>query len=192
MTLPPIGSQDEWLAAREALLAKEDELARAREALIAERRELPMVEVERDYAFEGATGRARLLDLFDGRRQLLVYHFWFEPGESPCEGCSLWVSNLGDIANLHARDTSMVLVSRAPSADLQAVKQRRGWTVPWFSPVGSDFNDDAGYAGAAQITVFLRDGARIYRTYVTSGRTLETIGNHWTLLDLTPLGEQPE
>jgi predicted dithiol-disulfide oxidoreductase (DUF899 family) len=187
--LPKIVSQAEWQAAREALLAKEKELVRARDALAAERRALPMVRVDKDYVFEGPNGEVSLLDLFDGRCQLLVYHFWFEPGEDPCEGCSLWVSNLGHLANLHARDTSLVLVSRASSAEIETVRQRRGWTVPWVCVVGSDFNDDAGYAGVAQITVFLRDGDSIFRTYVTSsGRDLEALGNHWTLLDLTPLG----
>jgi predicted dithiol-disulfide oxidoreductase (DUF899 family) len=192
MSLPRITTQEEWLVARKELLAKEKRLTEARDVLNAERRRLPMVEITKDYAFEGPKGNVGLLDLFEGRRQLIMYHFWFQPGEDPCEGCSLWVSNIGDLANLHARDTSLVLVSRASSAEIEAVKQRTGWRVPWFSTVGSDFNADAGYAGEAQITVFFRDGHTLFRTYVTSGRVLETLGNHWTLLDLTPLGAHPE
>lgn len=186
--LPKIVSSAEWQAARDKLLVKEEELTRARAAVAAERRRLPMVRVDKSYAFDGPDGRASLLDLFDGRSHLLVYHFWFEPGEDPCEGCSLWVSNIGDLANLHARDTSLVLVSRASLAEIEAFSQRMGWTVPWYSGIGSDFNTDAGYAGEAQITVFVRDDEAIFRTYITSGRSLEAIGNHWSLLDLTPRG----
>lgn len=187
MELPKIATQEEWLVAREDLLAREEDLARMREAVNAERRRLPMVEITKDYVFDAPQGRIRLPDLFEGRRQLLVYHFWFEPGEEPCEGCSLWVSDLGNLANLHAHGTSLALVSRASSADIEAVKERKGWAAPWFA-TGSEFNADSGYVGAAQITVFLQTGNTIFRTYAVSGRQLETLGNHWTLLELTPLG----
>ena len=189
MTLPSVATPQDWVAALETLRGEEERLARTREAVIAARRELPMVEFGADHAFEGADGRTRLLDLFEGRGQLLVYHFWFEPGEEPCEGCSLWVSNLGDVANLHARDTTLALVSRAPVADIAAVRERRGLRVPWYSMAGEDFNAATGYVGAAQISVFVRDGDAVYRTYVTQGgKHLETLGNHWTLLELTPSG----
>ena len=191
MGLPEVATQEEWLAARQELRAMEEELARAREALTVERRRLPMVEVIKDYAFDGPQGRIGLLDLFEGRRQLLVYHFWFEPGAEPCEGCSMWMRNLGSVADLNALGTSLALVSPAASADIESVKERRSWTVPWFSTVGGDFSADNGYTGKAQITVFVRDGNTIFRTYVTaSGRDLETLSNHWTLLDLTPLGAE--
>lgn len=191
MGLPRISTQEEWLAARKELLSEEQDLARARDALIVERRRLPMVEIIKDYAFDGPEGRIGLLDLFEGRRQLLVYHFWFEPGAVPCEGCSMWMRNLGSVADLNALGASLAMVSPAASADIESVKERRGWTVPWFSTVGGDFSADSGYAGKAQITVFVRDGNTIFRTYVTaSGRDLETLSNHWTLLDLTPLGAE--
>jgi predicted dithiol-disulfide oxidoreductase (DUF899 family) len=191
MGLPRIATQAEWLAAREELLAEEQELGRARDALVVKRRGLPMVEIIKDYAFGGPKGQIGLLDLFEGRRQLLVYHFWFEPGAEPCEGCSMWMRNLGSVADLNALGTSLALVSPAPSAEIESVKERRGWTVPWFSTVGGDFSADSGYTGEAQITVFVRAGNTIFRTYVTaSGRDLETLSNHWTLLDLTPLGTE--
>jgi predicted dithiol-disulfide oxidoreductase (DUF899 family) len=186
MDLPRITTQEKWLAAREDLLAKEKELAQAQDAVKAQRGQLPMVEVNNDYAFEGPSGRVSLLDLFGGRRQLLTYHFWFEPGEEPCEGCSLWVRNLGHIPSLHEHNTTLVMVSPASSAEIEKVRARRQWTVPWFSTVGTDFNDDMGYTGTAQITVFVRDANTVYRTYATSGRVLETLSNHWSLLDLTP------
>jgi predicted dithiol-disulfide oxidoreductase (DUF899 family) len=186
MKLPRITTQEDWLAAREELLAKEQELAQVRDTIKAQRDQLPMVKINNDYAFEWPSGRVSMLDLFDGRRQLLIYHFWFEPGEDPCEGCSLWVRNLGHIPSLHEHNTTLVMVSPASSAEIEAVRAQRQWTVPWFSAVGTDFNDDMGYAGIAQITVFVRDADTVYRTYATSGEVLETLSNHWSLLDLTP------
>lgn len=189
MDLPRVATQEEWLAARDTLRGDEERLADTREGVIAERRELPMVEFGADHVFEGADGRLSLLHLFEGRGQLLVYHFWFEQGEEPCQGCSLWVSNLGDVGNLHSRDTSLALVSRAPIAEIEAVRERRGLSVPWYSMVGEEFNAVTGYVGKPQISVFVRDGDSVYRTYVTyGGAQLETLGNHWTLLELTPRG----
>ena len=196
MNLPKIASSDEWLAAREELLAKEKEATRARDALSAERRRLPMVRVEKDYAFEGPDGEASLLDLFDGRRQLIVYRFFFEPGvarwpEAGCGGCSMFVDNIGHFAlpHLHARDTSLVLVSRAPQADIERFEKRMGWTVPWFTTT-DDFSEDFGVADYFGLNVFLRDGDRVFRTYFTNGRAAEAIGSVWSFLDLTPLGRQ--
>jgi|SRR5215212_2700374 len=138
MNRPEVVSAAEWQAAREELLAREKELTRKRDALAAERRRLPMVRVEKDYVFEGPDGEVSLLDLFDGRRQLIVYRFFFEPGvarwpEAGCGGCSMFVDNVGHLAHLHARDTSLVLLSRAPQADIERFKERMGWTVPWFT-----------------------------------------------------------
>jgi predicted dithiol-disulfide oxidoreductase (DUF899 family) len=139
----PIVSRDEWLIARKQLLAKEKELTRHRDALNAERRRLPMVKIDKDYVFEGPGGRVRLLDLFAGRRQLIVYHFMFDPKWAEgCPNCSFLVDNLGHLAHLHARNTSLVLVSRAPLAKIEPFKVRMGWTVPWYSSFGSDFNYD--------------------------------------------------
>jgi predicted dithiol-disulfide oxidoreductase (DUF899 family) len=201
MNLPHVVSQGEWEAAREKLLVKEKEATRARDALAAERRRLPMVLVTKDYVFEGPDGKASLLDLFDGRRQLIIYHFMFAPGVSGwpsagCDGCSMVVDNIGHLSHLRARDTSLVLVSRAPLAKIEAYKERMGWTVPWFSSFGSDFNVDFGLTTdegeTFGLSVFLRDGANVYRTYFTSGRGVEALGSIWTFLDLTPLGRQED
>jgi predicted dithiol-disulfide oxidoreductase (DUF899 family) len=143
MELPKVVSRDEWLVARKALLAEEKELTRARDALNAERRRLPMVKIDKDYLFEGANGKASLLDLFDRRRQLIVYHFMFDPSwDEGCTGCSFLVDNIGHLSHLHAANTSLVLVSRAPLSKIARFRARMGWTIPWFSSFGSDFNYD--------------------------------------------------
>jgi predicted dithiol-disulfide oxidoreductase (DUF899 family) len=140
---PKVVSRAEWLNARKELLAKEKELTRHRDAVNAERRRLPMVKIEKDYAFEGPGGKVRLLDLFGGRRQLLVYHFMFDPSwDEGCPSCSFLVDNIGHLAHLHARKTFLTLVSRAPLAKIERFKKSMGWTVPWYSSFGSDFNYD--------------------------------------------------
>jgi predicted dithiol-disulfide oxidoreductase (DUF899 family) len=196
---PKIVSPSEWRAAHQKLLAKEKAATRARDALAAERRRLPMVRIDKDYRFEGPGGKVGLLDLFEGRRQLILYHFMFAPGvdgwpEAGCSGCSFFADQIGNLAHLHARDTSFVLVSRAPLANIQAYKQRMGWTVPWFSSFGSDFNVDFGLTSEAGetfgLSVFLREGDSVYRTYFTTLRGVEALGSTWTFLDLTPLGRQ--
>ena len=201
MNLPPVVSAEEWQAAHEELLAKEKEATRARDALAAERRRQPMVEIDKPYVFEGPEGEATLLDPFEGRRQLILYHFMFAPGvdgwpSAGCDGCSMVVDNLGHLAHLHARDTSFVLVSRAPIASIESYRERMGWTVPWFSSAGSDFNVDFGVTTEQGetfgLSVFLRDGERVYRTYFTSERGVEALGSVWTFLDLTPLGRQED
>jgi predicted dithiol-disulfide oxidoreductase (DUF899 family) len=201
MSLPQVVSRAEWDVAREALLIKEKEATRARDALAGERRRLPMVQIEKEYVFEGADGKASLLDLFDGRRQLVLYHFMFGPGahgwpSAGCPGCSMVVDNVGHLAHLHARDTSFVLVSVAPLAKIEAYKKRMGWTIPWYSSSGSDFNADFGVTTDQGemfgLSVFLRDGERIYRTYFTDRRGIEALGSIWTFLDLTPLGRQED
>jgi predicted dithiol-disulfide oxidoreductase (DUF899 family) len=194
MNLPAIVSRDEWQAAREALLVKEKAATRALDALAAERRRLPMTRVEKRYVFEGPDGPATLPDLFEGRRQLVVYHFMFGPGEEPCSGCSSFADNVGHLAHLHARDTSLALVSRAPLAEIQAFRRRMGWTVPWYSSFGSDFNRDLGVTTdegeAFGLSVFLRDGDAVYRTYFTAARGVDRLRIDFNLLDLTPLGRQ--
>jgi predicted dithiol-disulfide oxidoreductase (DUF899 family) len=160
-----------------------------------------MVEIDKEYVFEGPDGEARLLDLFDGRRQLIVYHFMFAPGvhgwpSAGCGGCSMFVDQVGHLAHLHARDTSFALVSRAPLAKIEPFKERMGWTIPWFSSAGSDFTLAFGVTtGGGEtfgLSVFLRDGDRVFRTYFTSGRGVEALGSVWTFLDLTLLGRQEE
>ena len=201
MIKPQVVSHGEWQAARDKLLIKEKQATRARDALAAERRRLPMVRIDKDYVFDGPDGKASLLDLFEGRRQLIVYHFMFAPGvdgwpTAGCPGCSQFVDNLGHLAHLHARDASLVLVSRAPLAKLQRYQARMGWRIPWFSSAGSDFNTDFGLTSDAGetfgLSVFFRDGDRVLRSYFTTGRGVEALGSVWTFLDLTPLGRQED
>src|SRR5215469_5437253 len=179
MSLPPIVSDADWAAARQALLVREKEATRALDALAAERRRLPVVPVERRYRFEGPDGAATLVDLFDGRSQLIVYHFMLTPGDAACTGCSSFTDNVGNLAHLHARDTSFVLVSRAPLAEIQAFQRRMGWTVPWFSSFGSDFNRDFGLTTdqgeTFGLSVFIREGDRVYRSYFTDARGVDRL-----------------
>jgi predicted dithiol-disulfide oxidoreductase (DUF899 family) len=201
MNLPPVVSPAEWQVAHENLLVKEKEATRARDALAAERRRLPIVQIDKDYVFNGPNGEASLLDLFEGRRQLILYHFMFAPGvggwpSAGCPGCSMFVDQIGHVAHLHARDTSFALVSHAPLAQIEPYKKRMGWTLPWFSSFGSDFNVDFGVTTdngeTFGLSVFLRDGDGILRSYFTAGRGVEALGSVWTFLDLTPLGRQED
>ena len=205
MNLPRIVSEEEWQAARAALLVKEKEATRTRDALAAERRKLPMVRIEKDYTFDGPEGKATLPELFEGRRQLLLYHFMFGPNQDVgCDGCSMVVDQIGHLAHLHARDVSFALVSRAPLTKIEAYRRRMGWTIPWFSALDSDFNVDFGVSPETPqpevyqdgetfgLSVFLRDGDSVFRTYFTTARGVEALGSVWTLLDLTPLGRQED
>ncbi len=197
MNLPQVVAYDAWQAASAELLAKEKAATRARDALNAARRRLPMVKVDKPYVFEGPDGSASLLDLFDGRPQLILYHFMFEPSEHEgCVGCSMFVDNIGHLSHLHARDTALALVSRAPLSKLASYKARMGWDLPWFSAFASDFNQDFGLTtdeGETHgLSVFIRDGDSIFRTYFTNNRGTEMLGSTWSLLDLTPLGRQEE
>ncbi|MEC3976900.1 DUF899 domain-containing protein [Amycolatopsis sp. H20-H5] len=194
--LPPIADEAEWQAARDRLLVKEKQATRLLDALAAERRRLPMVRVGQDHVFDGPDGKVRLLDLFEGRRQLILYHFMFDTDwETGCLGCSRKIDDIGNLAHLHARDTSFAMVSRAPLATLAAFRERMGWTVPWFSSAGTRFNDDMGATvdGGERfgLSVFLHDGEVVYRTYFTTGRGLEPAGfRHF--LDQTPYGRQED
>ena len=140
MQTPPIVSPEEWETARQHMLVKEKEFTHARDALAAERRRMPWLAVEKEYRFEGPKGNASLLDLFDSRRQLIVYRAFFEPGvhgwpEHACIGCSMLADQVAHLAHLHARDTSLVFVSRAPQPDIERVKARMGWEMPWYERV---------------------------------------------------------
>jgi predicted dithiol-disulfide oxidoreductase (DUF899 family) len=203
MNLPPVVPEDQWRAAVEALRVKEKDHTRAADALAAERRRLPMVRIEKDYVLEGPEGPARLGDLFEGRRQLILYHFMFGPNQDVgCDGCSMVADQMPHLVHLHARDTSMAFVSRAPIDRIQRYRERMGWTIPWYSSFESDFNVDAGVSpetprvGAYQdgenfrLRVFFRDGDDVYETYFTERRGVEALGSVWTLLDVTPLGRQ--
>ena len=205
MNLPPVVSPQEWQTELDALRAKEKEATRARDALAAERRRLPRVHIDKDYVFDGPDGKATLLDLFEGRRQLLLYHFMFGPNQDAgCNGCSMFVDQIGHPAHLNARDTSFALVSRASIAKLEPYRKRMAWTIPWYSSFGSDFNADfevgpeTPQKGVYQdgesfgLSVFLREDDSMFRTYFTTHRGVEALGSVWTFLDLTPLGRQEE
>ena len=196
---PPIASEEAWRVAHEKVRVKEKALTDAHDALAAERRRLPMVKIAKRYRFEGDKSQATLLDLFEGRRQLILYHFMFAPGvegwpEAGCSGCSFVADQIPHLSHLHARDTAFVLVSLAPFARIKRYRRRMGWTIPWFSSAGSDFNKDFGLSTDAGetfgLSVFIRKDKNVYRTYFTSGRGVETLGTVWTLLDLTPFGRQ--
>ena len=182
---------EQWQEAHERLLAKEKAAMRAADELAAERRRMPMQRVEREYVFDAGDRQVSLLDLFEGRPQLAVYHFMFEPGdEEGCGGCSMFVDQLTHLAHLNARDVSFALVSRAPIARLHAYRDWMGWDVPWVSCGDSTFNPDMGVRGGFGFNVFLRDGDDVLRTYFTSGRGVEAIGSVWSILDRTPFGRQ--
>jgi predicted dithiol-disulfide oxidoreductase (DUF899 family) len=194
-------SKDEWQAAHRELLAKEKEHTRARDALAAERRRQPVTEIDKPYVFDGPDGEATLLDLFEGRKQLVVYHFMFAEGvdgwpEAGCGGCSMFVDQVGHLAHFHARDITFALVSRGPLDRLEAYKQRMGWTLPWYSSEHSDFNNDFGITTDGGetfgLSVFVREGDTVYRSYFTNSRGVEALGSVWTFLDLTPFGRQEE
>jgi predicted dithiol-disulfide oxidoreductase (DUF899 family) len=192
MELPPIVSEEEWQQSREELLAKEKEATRARDALAAERRRQPMTEFSSDYTFEGPEGAVALLDLFDGRRQLIVYHFWFPPDGDPCPGCSMFADQIPELAHLNARDTTLALVSRAPQEQIERFKQRMGWSMPWYTVIGQAFQEACGTTEYFALDVFLRDDDRVFLTYATTARGVEALGSVWTFLDLTPLGRQED
>ncbi len=197
MNLPPIVSPQEWDAARQALLVKEKEHTRAGDALAAERRRMPRMLIEKDYAFEGPDGTVDLKDLFAGRRQLIVYRFFFEPGvhgwpESGCRGCSFVADQVSHLAHLNARDTTLVFVSRAPQADIERWKARMGWTdIPWYT-LTDDFDADFGVDEWHGTNAFLADDGQIFRTYLIDKRGDELMGNTWTYLDITALGRQEQ
>jgi len=217
--LPRVASREEWLAARIELLRKEKELTRARDALSAERRRLPMVKIEKDYRFQTVEGERRLVDLFDGLRQLVVHHFmWIDEADEGCKGCSMQVDTIGDLpVHLRAARTRFAFVSRAPLTKLEAYRSRMGWSIPLISSAGSDFNydfhatldprrgattynfRDVTQLGGAMptfvgdlpgVSVFLRDGSDVYHTYSAYARGTEPESNLFGVLDFTPLGRQ--
>lgn len=213
MNRPRIVSSDEWTRARKELLAKEKELTRERDALSAERRRLPWVKVGKEYVFQGPEGRVALRDLFGGRRQLIVYHFMFDPAwEEGCKSCSYVVDNIqGGLAHLLARDVAYVVISRAPLAKLEAFKARMGWKFRWLSSFETDFNYDYGVSfrpedrvdgnveynytrqefsssEAPGLSVFIREGDDVFHTYSTYTRGLDILMGTYNYLDLTPLG----
>lgn len=194
MATPPVVSAEAWEAARQQLLVKEKELTRVRDALAAERRRTPWMAVEKDYAFEGPQGRVSLLDLFEGRRQLVVYRAFFEPGvlgwpDHACRGCSLGADQVSNLAHLNIRDTTLAYVSRAPLADITRLKARMGWEMPWYS-LTDGFDADFGVDQWHGHNVFIRQGDQVFRTYFINNRGDEAMGTVWSYLDLTPFGRQ--
>jgi predicted dithiol-disulfide oxidoreductase (DUF899 family) len=226
MDVPQAVSPAAWLAARKDLLAREKEVTHAKDAVDAARRDLPVTEVTKAYTLTGPDGKVSLADLFGGRRQLITYHFMWRhaesgfPGEDQgCPTCSFLVDSIGDPSHLHACDTTLVLVSRAPYASIERFKKRMGWQLPWYSSHGSDFNYDfhvsfdEGKApleynykdqetlarqtpyvrsgvDAPGVSVFLREGDRLFHTYSAYERGLDSLLGTYRWLDLTPLGRQ--
>ena len=198
---PPVVSFDQWKAAHDQQLALEKAATRERDALAAKRRRLPRLKIEKNYVFEGAEGKKSLLELFDGRRQLVLYSFMFAPSvhgwpTAACPGCSFVLDNIGNVSHLNARDTSLVVVSLAPLENIQQYKNRMGWTLPWYSSANNSFNRDIGVTTDEgedhRVNIFLREGDDIYYTYYTSRRGTEVVGATWGLLDMTPFGRQEE
>lgn len=219
---PRVATKEEWLAERRKLLVEEKEVTRAQDRLSAKRRQLPMVKVEKDYAFEGPEGKVTLHDLFDGKRQLVVYHFMFDPAwEKGCPGCTWFADAIGDISSLADKDLRFVFVSRAPLAKLEAYKKEKGWDIPWYSSFGSDFNydyhvthdpavtppdynfmgheafvasrpDNMPFGEAPGTSVFFEMDGEVYHTYSTYARGSEYLICTSTILDITPYGRQED
>jgi predicted dithiol-disulfide oxidoreductase (DUF899 family) len=194
MNLPPVVSPEEWAAAREELLVKEKELTRARDALAAERRRMPREAVTKEYAFEGPDGEVSLLDLFEGRRQLIVYRFFFDPDvngwpERGCRGCSFGADQVAHLAHLNERDTTLAYASRAPQSEIARLREEMGWEVPWYT-LTDDWDRDFGVDEWHGHNVFIREGDDVFRTYFVDKRGDEALGTTWSYLDITPLGRQ--
>ncbi|HKQ14300.1 MAG TPA: DUF899 domain-containing protein [Steroidobacteraceae bacterium] len=194
---PPVVSAKEWEAAREQLLVKEKALTHARDALAAERRRMPWQAVEKSYLFDGPQGKVSLVDLFAGRRQLIVYRAFFEPGvhgwpDHACIGCSLMADQVAHLSHLNARGTTLVFASRAPQADIARLKARMQWEhIPWYT-ITDGFDADFGVDQWHGHNAFIRDGERVFRTYFINSRGDEAIGSTWSYLDMTALGRQEE
>lgn len=218
---PPIVSREAWLQERKALLLEEKELTKQRDRINAQRRRLPMVKLDKSYRFDAPQGNVNLLDLFEGRHQLIVYHFMFDPAwEKGCRGCTGFVNALGDVSMLGDRNTSFVLISRAPLEKLERYKSDQGWSLPWVSSFHSDFNYDfhatqdksvapveynyrneqelektGSYftqGEAHGISVFFRLDNEVFHTYSTYGRGVESLTDSYSLLDITPYGRQED
>jgi predicted dithiol-disulfide oxidoreductase (DUF899 family) len=220
MSLPDVTSREQWLEARQRLLAQEKELTRRHDELNAARRRLPMVKVDKEYVFEGPAGQVTLGDLFGDKRQLIVQHVMFGPDwDQPCPGCSAAIAELnpGVLGHVASRETAFVLASRAPYGKIAAKAEERGWTVPWYSTHGSDFNYDyqvsldaergqsdynyraePGLLGGDRsaempgYSCFLREGDEVFHTYSAFARGTEYVGNAYTFLDMTALGRQED
>jgi predicted dithiol-disulfide oxidoreductase (DUF899 family) len=210
-------SQDQWLAASKALLAKEKEFTRARDALSVERRKLPWVKIDKSYVFDTSAGKQSLADLFDGRSQLIVYHFMLGPGwKDGCPSCSLLADHFdGAAIHLAHRDVTLVVVSRAPLAEIEAYKKRMGWKFKWVSSFGTDFNRDfhvsftpedkaAGKVDynysltefpseeAPGLSAFIKSDGAVFHTYSSYARGLDILVGAYNFLDLAPKGRDED
>jgi predicted dithiol-disulfide oxidoreductase (DUF899 family) len=192
MALPQIVDAVTWRDAHDALLAEEKELTRRATALAARRRRQPMLEITSGHEFDGPAGRVGLPDLFEGRGQLLLYHFWFPPDGEPCTGCSMFADQVPELAHLHARDTTFAFVSTAPPDRIAAYRERMGWDVPWYTVVGDAFQRERGTTEYFSLDVLLRDGDRVFLTHEVRARGVESLGSVWTFLDLTPNGRRED
>ena len=218
--LPKVVTREQWLKEHKELLKKEKELTTYRDKLNAQRRNLPMIKIDKDYVFDGALGKVSLADMFENRQQLIIYHFMFDPDwEEGCPSCSLVADNIGHLSHLHARDTNLVLVSRAALPKLEKYKKRMDWKIPWYSSYGSDFNYDFhvsidpehgseeynyinvydrgdswdGWKGEMPgVSVFLRNHGNIFHTYSSYECGLDLLVNTFNYLDLTTLGRQED
>ncbi len=211
---PPIVDKEEWLAERKKLLTDEKALTRQKDRVNAARRRMPMVKISKPYTFVGPEGTVSLLDLFDGKRQLIVHHFMFGPDwETGCPSCTCHINEIGDITELETLDTRYVIISRAPIEKLDAYKKEKNWSHPWYSSGDGDFNfdfevsfkecvtdTDYNYAPRSQasegegpgMSVFFRIGDDVYHTYSVYARGLEPITDSYDFLDLTPYGRQQD
>ena len=211
-----IVAHDDWLASRAELLAAEKEFTRLRDELSRRRRALPWEAVEKEYAFDGSHGRRTLAELFDGRSQLVVYHFMFPPQDDEgCPHCSFWADSFdANVVHLQARDVTLVAVSRAPFAKLEAYERRMGWSFPWYSSGGSDFNLDfgvsfepgsesdpvynygtssPGHSDREGVSVFATEGAgKVFHTYSAYARGIDLLNTAYNYLDLVPKGRDEE
>lgn len=219
---PPIASREEWLKARRELLVKEKEATRFKDRNAAELRRLPMVKIDKNYEFDGPDGKVSLVDLFDGKRQLVVYHFMFDPSwDKGCPGCTWYANAVGDLSDLEKKNTRFVMISRAELPKLEAYRDEKGWKFPWYSSFGSDFNydfhvthdpavtppdynfmghdafvasrpKDMPFGEAPGLSVFFRVGDEVFHTYSSFARGVEFLTNSAAILDVTPYGRQED
>jgi predicted dithiol-disulfide oxidoreductase (DUF899 family) len=197
MNLPQVVTREEWLVARTALLEKEKEVTHARDAIVAERRKLPMVKVEKDYRFEGPDGQVSLLEMFEGRTQLIVRHFMFDPTwDEGCIGCSMQADSVGELSHMWARNTTFAMVSLAPLAKFEPFKARMGWKMPWYSSFENTFNRDyevtSDLGESPGVSAFIRDGDEVFHTYSIFDRGGDIFKSFYNYLEITNLGRQEE
>jgi predicted dithiol-disulfide oxidoreductase (DUF899 family) len=192
MEKPQVVTAAEWQRARDELLVAEKEATRALDALAARRRRLPMVRVDQDYEFQTPSGTKSLADLFDGRPQLVVYQFMDNGPGKFCRGCTNFTNNVTNLPSINDRDITFVVASDMPLAQMKGYWAEKGWTVPAVSSHGTSFSEDCGTGGGFGLSVFLRDGDEVYRTYYTDGRGVDRLLYDHNIMDLVPYGRQED